>query len=76
MGACFLHTTGLVVAGYGKPQGIHGEHTTILIAEKIIVCLASADGHILPQNRHHHRAEGDGLDFAVLVVAENDLPCV
>ena len=56
MGACLGYPAGLVMAGYGKPQSVHREHTTILVAEQIIVAFAFADGHILPQNGDHHRA--------------------
>lgn len=31
--------------------------------------------YVVPQNGHHLGAERNGLDFAVLCVAVNDLPC-
>ena len=76
MGRGFLHPSGLIVPSYRQPQTIHGQHITILIAEQVIVALTTADSHILPQNRYHHRAERNGLDFAILIVAEDDLPCI
>lgn len=74
--AGFLYTTGMVVMCHRQPQSVHREHPAVLVTEQIIFRLATSDGHILPQKGHHHRAQGDSLDFAIFVVAKQNLPCV
>ena len=73
MCAGFVYTTGLVMASHGQSQTIHGQHTTILVTEQVILWLASPNGHILTQYGHHQGAEGNSLDFAVFVMTQQDL---
>ena len=68
-----LHTSGSVVPHNRKPQSVLCEQVSKLVTEQIIASASAADNHVIPKDRHHGRAEGNDLDFAVLRMPENDL---
>ena len=68
-----LHTSAVVVLHDSKPQGVLSQETAELITEQVVGRFALSDCHVIPQNGHHRRAEGDDLNLSVLRVPENNL---
>ena len=64
------------MSSHRQPQTVHREHTTILVTEQIVLRFSATNGHILPEDGNHLRAERNGLNFAVLIMPKNDLPCI
>ena len=68
-----LHASAVVVLHDSKPQGVLSQETAELITEQVVGRFALSDCHVIPQNGHHRRAEGNDLNLAVFRVPENNL---
>ena len=68
-----LHASAIVVLHDSKPQGVLSQEAAELITEQVVGRFALSDCHVIPQNGHHRRAEGDDLNLAVFRVPENNL---
>lgn len=71
--AGLLDATVLVVSGDGQPQTVLRQELAELITEEIVGTSSAANGHIVPKNGCHRRAQRYHLHFAVLRVPERDL---
>jgi len=72
--AGFLHTTGAVIVGNSKPQGVLREHFPILIAKQILRCFSLAYRHVFPENGNHLRTQRNRLNLAILRMPIHNLP--
>ena len=68
-----LHASAVVVLHDSKPQGVLSQEAAELITEQVVGRFALSDCHVIPQNGHHRRAEGNDLNLAVLRMPENNL---
>ena len=68
-----LHTSAVVVLHNGEPQSILCQEAAELITEQVVGRFALSDCHVIPQNGHHRRAEGNDLNLAILRMPENNL---
>lgn len=69
-----FHAAAVVVLHDSEPQGVLSQETTKLIAEQVVGRFALSDCHVIPQNGHRRRAEGNDLNFTILREPENNLP--
>lgn len=68
-----LHASAVVVLHNSEPQGVLSQEAAELITEQVVGRFALSDCHVIPQNGHHRRAEGNDLNLAVLRMPENNL---
>ena len=68
-----LHASAVVVLHDSKPQGVLSQEAAELITEQVVGRFALSDCHVIPQNGHHRRAEGNDLNLAAFPMPEYNL---
>lgn len=68
-----FYASAVIILHDSEPQSVLSQETTKLITEQVVGRFALSDCHVVPQNRHHRRTEGNDLNLAVLRVSENNL---